>query len=289
MADFLSVFRERSGPERIAKRLARAGLCSRRDAERWIAAGRVSVDGRVLDSPALAVDGASRILVDGRPIPEIGTPRLWRHHKPRGRIVSNRDARGRPTVFDGLPADMPRVVAVGRLDLDSEGLLLLANDGELARLLELPSTGWVRRYRVRVRGRPEPDRLAALKRGLELDGERFGPIEAELDRQGPGNAWLTVALREGRNREVRRALEHVGLAVNRLIRVSFGPFQLGSLPAGETAEVRPGALREQLGAARPGGGGTARAKPAAGRPGKPPGARAGAKPKSKPRGADRRR
>lgn len=233
--------------ERIAKRLARAGLCSRREAEAWIRAGRVAVDGRVLDSPAVTVTDASTITVDGKPIPEKEPTRLWRYHKPPGLVTTTRDPQGRPTVFERLPKDMPRVVSIGRLDLTSEGLLLLTNDGELARRLELPATGWLRRYRVRVRGQVDPSRLEALERGIEVDGVRYGPIRATLDRQMPNNAWLTVALSEGKNREVRRVCEHLGWPVLRLIRIAYGPFQLGNLAPGEVAEVPGKILREQTG------------------------------------------
>ena len=237
--------------ERIAKRLARAGLCSRREAERWIAAGRVAVDGRVLESAAVVVGPDNRIEVDGRPLAAPEPARLWRYHKPRGLITSHRDPRGRPTVFEHLPADMPRVVSVGRLDLNTEGLLLLTNDGELARRLELPTTGWLRRYRVRVHGRPDPARLAQLAEGITVDGFSYGPIHATLDRQQGANAWLTMALREGKNRELRRVLDHLGLVVTRLIRLAYGPFQLGRLPPGEVEPVPAKVLREQIRLDRP--------------------------------------
>ena len=233
--------------ERIAKRLARAGLCSRRDAERWIADGRVSVDGKVLDSPALAVTDASDIRVDGKPIPEPEPPRLWRYHKPAGLVTTHKDERGRPTVFERLPPNLPRLISVGRLDLNSEGLLLLTNDGELARELELPARGWLRRYRVRVHGAVDAARLAALEKGLTIDGVAYGPIRAELDRTQGTNAWLTLSLREGKNREVRRVMEHLGLSVTRLIRIAYGPFQLGELERGQVDEVPRRVLREQLG------------------------------------------
>ncbi|MEL6220940.1 MAG: pseudouridine synthase [Pseudomonadota bacterium] len=238
--------------ERIAKRLARAGIASRREAERMIEAGRVAVNGRVIGSPALNVTDRDRIAVDGR---EVGAPepmRLWRYHKPVGLVTSARDEKGRATVFGNLPADVPRVMSVGRLDLTSEGLLLLTNDGELKRRLELPSTGWLRRYRVRVHGRPSENALEPLARGITVDGERFQPMQVSLDRQQGANAWLTMALREGRNREIRRALEAVGFAVNRLIRVSYGPFQLGDLSEGAVEEVRPKVLADQLGTPTPG-------------------------------------
>ncbi len=235
--------------ERIAKVLARAGLCSRREAERWIAESRVAVDGTVLTSPAFNVRPGNAVAVDGQPLRAAEKPRLWRYHKPSGLIVTSRDPEGRPTIFSKLPDTMPRVVSVGRLDLDSEGLLLLTNDGSLARHLELPATGWVRRYRVRVFGTPDAARLAALEKGSSADGIDYGPITAEIERQKGRNAWLSLSLREGKNREIRRVLEPLGLTVNRLIRVSYGPFQLGSLARGEVEEVTGKVLREQLGAA----------------------------------------
>jgi 23S rRNA pseudouridine2605 synthase len=233
--------------ERIAKHLARAGICSRREAERLIAERRVTVNGRVLDSPAFRVRPGSHVVVDGRPVPEAERTRLWRYHKPAGLVTSHRDPQGRPTVFAKLPPDMPRVVSIGRLDLNSEGLLLLTNDGALARRLELPATGWLRRYRVRVFGVASEEMLAPLARGVEVEGVRYGPVQASLDRVQGGNAWLTLSLREGKNREVRRVLEHLGLKVNRLIRLSYGPFQLGQLKRGDVAEVPPRVLRDQLG------------------------------------------
>jgi len=236
--------------ERIAKRLARAGIASRREAERMIEAGRVSVNGKVLTSPAVNVIAADRILVDRKPVPVAEPMRLWRYHKPAGLVTTARDEKGRPTVFDRLPPEMPRVVSVGRLDLNSEGLLLLTNDGALKRRLELPSTGWLRKYRVRVNGQPTEAMLAPLTRGLTLDGERFQPMTVTVDRQQGANAWLTVGLREGRNREIRRALESVGLKVNRLIRISYGPFQLGDLAEGAVEEVKPKVIADQLGLSR---------------------------------------
>jgi len=236
-----------AAPERIAKLLARVGLCSRRDAERWIAAGRVSVDGQVLSSPAITVTAANDVRVDGTPLPSPERPRLWRYHKPAGLVTTHRDEKGRPTVFDALPKELPRVISVGRLDLTSEGLLLLTNDGALARRLELPATGWLRRYKVRVHGGVDPDRLAALEKGITIEGAAYGPIRASLERRQGSNAWIALALREGKNREVRRVLEHLGLPVTRLIRLSFGPFQLGNLARGEVAEVPRKVLAEQLG------------------------------------------
>ena len=247
MNNFEVIFTEEPKEERIAKRMARSGLCSRRDAERWILAKRVMVDGIIIDTPALKVNSKSVIIVDGKAIPEKEEPRLWRYHKPTGQITTTRDVRGRITVFDNLPKDMPRVVSVGRLDYDSEGLLLLTNDGELARQLELPSTAWIRRYRVRVYGRPQPNQLDRLSRGVTIDGIKYGTIDIKLDKQGPSNAWLTIGLREGKNREVRKLMESIELKVMRLIRISFGPFQLGNLEAGKIEEVKPSSLKEQLG------------------------------------------
>lgn len=237
--------------ERIAKRLARAGVASRRDAERMIEAGRVRLNGRVLGSPAVNVTARDRIEVDGRPLAEAEPARLWRYYKPKGLVTTARDEAGRPTVFERLPPDLPRVMSVGRLDLNSEGLLLLTNDGELKRKLELPSTGWMRRYRVRVHGAPTEAMLAPLTRGLVLEGERFQPMAVALDRQQGTNAWLTLGLREGKNREIRRAMEAVGLTVNRLIRISYGPFQLGDLAEGAVEEVKARILADQLGRPRP--------------------------------------
>jgi 23S rRNA pseudouridine2605 synthase len=240
-------------PERVAKRIARAGLCSRRDAERWIAEGRVAVDGLVLASPARTVTEANQVTVDGVPLPAAGRARLFRYHKPAGVLTAARDPAGRPTIYDRLPAGLPRLMPVGRLDFTSEGLLLLTNDGALKRALELPTTGWLRRYRVRVHGEIDQAVLASLKRGITLDGFAYGPIEAALDRVQGSNAWLTVALREGKNREIRRVLEHFGWPVTRLIRLSFGPFQLGRLQAGEVDELTGKVLREQLGERLAGG------------------------------------
>ncbi len=241
----------RSAPERgdrIAKVMARAGLCSRREAETWIAAGRVAVNGRVLESPAITVGAADRVVVDGKPLPRAEPSRLWLFHKPKGLVTSARDPQGRRTVFDALPDELPRVVSIGRLDINTEGLLLLTNDGGLARTLELPSTGWIRRYRVRVHGSVDQDRLAGLKSGITVDGVRYRGIDAHLERVQGSNAWLTMALSEGKNREVKKVLAALDLSVTRLIRVSYGPFQLGALRPGAVEEVKARVLADQLGA-----------------------------------------
>ncbi|MCX8256185.1 MAG: pseudouridine synthase, partial [Beijerinckiaceae bacterium] len=236
--------------QRIAKLMARVGLCSRRDAEAWIVDGRVSVNGEVLTSPALDVSPDDTILVDGAPLPQAEKTRLFLFHKPRGLVTSDHDPEGRATVADHLREhwpDGPRVVTIGRLDINTEGLLLLTNDGGLARLLELPKTGWVRRYRVRAKGETDQSVLDGLADGITIDGIDYAGIEAKLDRQQGANVWLTMGLREGKNREVKRVLEAIGLEVNRLIRLSFGPFQLGDLPEGAVEEVRTRVLRDQLG------------------------------------------
>ena len=233
--------------ERIAKAMARAGLCSRREAEQWILAGRVEVNGKPIASPALNVSAADRIRVDGKPLPQRERTRLFLYRKPRGLVTSARDPQGRPTIFDRLPKHLPRLVSVGRLDLNTEGLLLLTNDGGLARVLELPKTGWLRRYRVRAHGRVTQAALDALAAGITVEGIRYGPIEAKLDREQASNVWLTFAMREGKNREIRTVLGALGLEVNRLIRISFGPFQLGDLPEGGVEELATRVLREQLG------------------------------------------
>jgi 23S rRNA pseudouridine2605 synthase len=232
--------------DRIAKFLARAGVASRRDAERLLAGGKVLVNNVRVDHPATFVSPGDIVVVDGAVIDAPQRARLWRYHKPDGVMTTHKDPQGRPTVFEKMPAGMPRVVSVGRLDLNSEGLLLLTNDGALARQLELPANGWLRRYRVRVHGEVEPAALASLGRGLTIEGVRYAPIEAGLDSKRGSNAWLTVSLHEGRNREIRRVTAHLNLAVTRLIRVAYGPFQLGNLARGEIAEVPPKVLREQL-------------------------------------------
>ena len=234
--------------ERVAKVIARAGLCSRREAEAWIEARRVALDGRVLDTPAVRVRPGQRLTVDGKPVPAAEPSRLFRYHKPKGLLTAARDPEGRATIYDGLPEGLPRLMPIGRLDINSEGLLLLTNDGALKRRLELPSTGWLRRYRVRAFGEADDRHLRELAQGITVDGVAYGPIQVKLERMQGDNAWLTVALREGKNREVRRVLEHVGLRVNRLIRMAYGPFQLGSLPKRSVEEVSPKVLREQVGA-----------------------------------------
>jgi len=251
--------------DRIAKVLSRAGIASRREAERMIEAGRVSVNGRKIDSPALNVTPADKIVVDGNPVAEPERARLWLYHKPSGLVTSAADEKGRKTVFDTLPEDMPRVMSVGRLDLNSEGLLLLTNDGGIKRQLELPATGWLRKYRVRVKGAPSEGLLDTLRKGVTSDGETFQPMEVSFDRQQGANAWLTVGIREGKNREIRRAFAEIGVTVNRLLRVSYGPFRLNDLKPGAVEEIKPKILRDQLGIALPEG--HAEAKPKPKRPG----------------------
>ena len=237
--------------ERIAKVIARAGVCSRRDAEKIIEAGRVAVDGKPITSPALNVSPDAIILIDGKPIPSLSPTKLWRYHKPAGLVTSHRDPEGRPTVFANLPRSLPRVVSVGRLDINSEGLLLLTNDGELARRLELPAQGWVRRYRARLFGDVKQSDLDRLAKGVTIDGVQYGPVTAELERSKGHNSWATISLKEGKNREVKRLMEHLGFKVSRLIRVSFGPFHLGHLPEREVDEIPGKVWREQLGIAKP--------------------------------------
>ena len=233
--------------ERIAKVVARAGLASRRDAEEWITQGRVTVNGRVINSPALDVTANDIIAVDGKALPPRERTRLFMYHKPRGLMTTHADPEGRPTVFDNLPEGLPRLISIGRLDFNTEGLLLLTNDGGLARALELPDTGWLRRYRVRAHGEVTQAQLDELKKGVEVDGVKYGSIDATLERDQGANVWLVFAIREGKNREVRNVMAHLGLEVNRLIRVSYGPFQLGELAEGEVEEVKTRVLREQLG------------------------------------------
>jgi 23S rRNA pseudouridine2605 synthase len=236
-------------PERIAKRIARAGICSRRDAEARIREGRVVVNGEIIDSPALNVSPSDVVSIDNKQIPKREPTRLWRYYKPRGLVVSARDEKNRETIFDKLPRNLPRMMTVGRLDLESEGLLLLTNDGDLARHLELPATGWCRKYRLRVQGYVNEEQLASLAKGVTIDGITYGKVIAKLDRQMTSNAWLTMAIREGKNREIRRIMEHLGHQVSRLIRVSYGPFQLGNLDVGEVEEIRPRIVADQLGLA----------------------------------------
>lgn len=233
--------------ERIAKVLSRAGVASRREVERMIEAGEVTVNGKKITSPALNVTAKDRITVSGHAIGAPEPARLWLYYKPDGLVTSESDEKGRSTVFDHLPPEMPRVMSVGRLDLNSEGLLLLTNDGEIKRRLELPSTGWLRKYRVRVNGNPMDPDLEPLRRGIVVDGEKFQPMIVSLDRIQGANAWLTVGLREGKNREIRRAMTAIGLTVNRLIRTSYGPFRLGDLNPGEVEEVKTRVMRDQLG------------------------------------------
>lgn len=226
--------------ERIAKRIARAGLCSRREAERWIEEGRVSVDGKVLTTAAVVVTDRMKILVDGKPLNKAPESRLWLYHKPVGLLTTHHDPQSRPTIFQSLPKSLPRVISIGRLDLNSEGLLLLTNDGAIARFAELPSTGWARSYRVRVHGKVDEGALIKLSQGITVDGIKYGKIEAEIEDRhlkGRTNTWLFITLYEGKNREIRKVMEHLGLRVNRLIRVSYGPFTLGDLKTGDVREV----------------------------------------------------
>jgi 23S rRNA pseudouridine2605 synthase len=232
--------------ERIAKRLSRAGVCSRRDAEKLIAEGRVTLNGTVLTTPATLVTDSDAIVVDGKLVCGIEPARLFRYHKPHGLVTTRRDEKGRQTIFDQMPAGLPRLISIGRLDLTSEGLMLLTNDGELSRQLELPSTAWVRRYRVRAFGRLDMRALERLKNGVTVEGVRYGPIVATFESAQGANSWLTVELQEGRNREIRRVFEHMDLTVNRLIRVAYGPFQLGKLPEGAVEEVPTRIVKEEM-------------------------------------------
>src|SRR6202142_2568702 len=238
---------QQNSGERIAKVMARAGLASRRQAEAWIAAGRVAVNGAVISSPALNVTPSDRIAVDGQPLPRRERTRLFRYHKPRGLVTTNSDPEGRPTIFGALPSGLPRLISIGRLDINTEGLLLFTNDGGLARVLELPATGWLRRYRVRALGRVMQPALDRLRGGITVEGVHYGPIEATLDREQGANVWLTVGPREGKNREVRKVLETLDLKVNRLTRVAFGPCELGDLDEGDVKEIESQALRSELG------------------------------------------
>ena len=241
-----------TGPERIAKAIARSGLCSRREAERWIINGQVKLNSKILTECGVNVTSKDVIEVNGKPLPNKVITKLWMYHKQRGYLVTNYDPEGRSTIFDQLKNKIEtRFISVGRLDMDSEGLILLTNDGDLARKLELPATGWLRKYRVRVHGYVIPKDLEPLKNGITIDGIRYGRIDAALDRQQGSNAWLTLSFREGKNREVRKVMNHLGYNVNRLIRVSFGPFNLKNLPSGELEEVKNKVLNDQLGLSKP--------------------------------------
>ena len=241
-----------TGPERIAKAIARSGLCSRREAERWIINGQVKLNSKILTECGVNVTSKDVIEVNGKPLPNKVITKLWMYHKQRGYLVTNYDPEGRSTIFDQLKNKIEtRFISVGRLDMDSEGLILLTNDGDLARKLELPATGWLRKYRVRVHGYVIPKDLEPLKNGITIDGIRYGRIDATLDRQQGSNAWLTLSFREGKNREVRKVMNHLGYNVNRLIRISFGPFNLKNLPSGELEEVKNKVLNDQLGLSKP--------------------------------------
>lgn len=233
--------------ERIAKVMARAGLCSRREAERWILADRVQINGKILKECGTKITAKDTVLVDNKPLPMAEPTRLWRYHKPAGLVNTNNDEKGRRTIFDAMPPEMPRVISIGRLDLNSEGLLLLTNDGELARHLELPATGWKRRYRIRVHGRVNEKKLASLAGGCEVDGVKYGAIDANLESTKGANSWISVTLREGKNREIRNVMEALDLHVNRLIRVGYGPFQLGTMVRGAVDEIPTSALKSAVG------------------------------------------
>lgn len=233
--------------ERLAKFMARSGVCSRREAEEFIRQKRVTINGEIVESPAVNVEGNEKILLDGEKLPVIEKTRLWLYHKPAGLVTTHKDTQARATVFDHLPPGLPRVISVGRLDLNSEGLLLLTNSGELSRKLELPQNGWSRRYKVRVHGVINKRKLQELEKGVEVDGVRYGPVKIEIESQNGTNSWLSVTLNEGKNREIRKLMQSVGLEVARLIRLSYGPFQLGSLKKGEVREVPQKVLKEQLG------------------------------------------
>jgi 23S rRNA pseudouridine2605 synthase len=233
--------------ERIAKVIARAGICSRRDAEKLIDQKRITLNGEIVQTPATKVSAKDKICVDGEALPQKEELRVWRFYKPVGIVTTNRDEKGRKTVFDILPSSIPRTVSVGRLDLNTEGLLLLTNDGTLAGKLENPKTGWIRRYRVRVHGIVNNNKIKKLEKGISIDGINYASIKATIDSTKGTNTWLTVSLTEGKNREIRKVMEFLGLSVNRLIRVSYGPFQLGNMKKGEISEISGKALREQLG------------------------------------------
>lgn len=239
--------RKRKMTMRLAKMIARSGACSRREAEEMIKQGRVTVDGVTIDNPAVNVEGDEKVLLDGEKLPQVQETRLWLYHKPAGLVTSHKDEKNRPTVFDNLPPNLPRVISVGRLDLNSEGLLLLTNNGELSRQLEMPSNGWARRYKVRVFGNINPAKLQGLQKGIVVDGVEYGSIKVDIETKNGANTWLLVTLKEGKNREIRKVMKHLGLDVSRLIRLSYGPFQLGSLKKGEVKEVSQKVLREQLG------------------------------------------
>lgn len=241
-----SMVDEKKDKERIAKVIARAGMASRRGAEKLISEGRVKVNGEIILSPALNLSPSDRVLVDNKVLPSAQTTRLWRYNKPVGLVTSEKDEKNRKVVFDNLPKNLPRVMSIGRLDLNSEGLLLLTNDGDLKRKLELPSTGWSRKYRVRINGKPSQENLEPLRSGITLNGEEFKPMTILIDRQQGANAWLTITLKEGRNREIRRALNEIGFKVSRLIRISYGPFKLDQLKSNEVEEIKRGVLRDQL-------------------------------------------
>lgn len=233
--------------DRIAKILSRRGICSRREAEKLILQGKVRVNGTLISSPALNLQETDLITVNGKTVGQEQQTRLWRYHKPLDLVTSTKDEKGRKTVFEALPDHMPKVMSIGRLDINSEGLLLLTNDGQLKRNLELPSTGWVRKYRVRVRGRPTEEAVNPLKSGIKVGREHFKPMDINIDKQQGANAWLSIGIREGKNREIRRALEHVGFSVNRLIRIGYGPFRLLDLKPGEVVEIKRQVIKDQIG------------------------------------------
>lgn len=244
----------RHAPQRIAKLLARAGVASRREVERMIAERRIAIGGQPVETPATLLTSLNGVTVDGKPVKSPAPARLFRFHKPAGLLTAERDPRGRPTIYDRLPGGLPRVMPVGRLDLNTEGLLLLTTDGALKRQLELPSTGIERTYRARAFGDISQERLEALIHGIEIDGMRYGSIDANLERRTGRNQWIELRLKEGKNREVRRVLEHLGLKVSRLIRTAYGPFMLADLPAGSVDEIRQHDLvlfRRELEGARP--------------------------------------